>query len=76
MNIQSNCCRILLTAFLGLAFAASEDAHSTTTTCISDGDIAGLQSALSAAAGNGDDDLIQLQIGHYSMPSSFGWPCQ
>jgi hypothetical protein len=57
--------------FLGLASVAYRDARAMTTTCISDGDIAGLQSALGAAASNGDDDLIQLQIGMYSMPSGF-----
>jgi hypothetical protein len=71
MNVQPSYCRLLLGLSLGLSFAACERARATTTTCIPDGDIAGLQAALSAAASNGDDDLIQLQIGHYSMPSAF-----
>jgi hypothetical protein len=77
VNLQSNCfnhpkCRryALFAVFAGLSLGAY-DARATTTTCISEGDIVGLQSALSAAASNGDDDLIQLQAGHYSMPSGF-----
>lgn len=68
MTIQPHCCTALLA---GLSLAACGYVHATTTTCISEGDIAGLQSALNAAATNGDDDLIQLEAGNYSMPSGF-----
>lgn len=71
MNIQYHCYCALLIALVGLSLSASNTARATTTTCISAGDIASLQSALSAAASNGDDDLIQLQSGDYAMPSGF-----
>jgi hypothetical protein len=63
--------RTIVAAFVCLSVGTCEHALALTTTCISEEDIVGLQAALSAAAGNGDDDLIQLQIGHYSMPSGF-----
>ena len=78
MNLQLACRNsfprpraISFIALAGLLFGACDCAFAATSTCISDGDIAGLQAALSTAASNGDDDVIQLQIGHYSMPSGF-----
>jgi hypothetical protein len=39
--------------------------------CVQAGDTAGLQTALATAAGNGEDDLIELQAGQYAMGTSF-----
>lgn len=38
--------------------------------CITAGDVAGLQAALQTTETNGEDDVIQLQIGDYSLTSS------
>jgi hypothetical protein len=53
-----------------LAFAACHAARAATF-CITDGDIASLQSALATAASNGEDDLLELQIGDYPMGANF-----
>src|ERR1700754_4123298 len=53
-----------------LAFAALPQARAATF-CITAGDIAGLQSTLATASSNGEDDVIELQAGQYSMPSNF-----
>lgn len=51
----------------GLTCASTQAA----TICVEADDIFGLHDALIAAATNGEDDLVELQSGHYSMPSNF-----
>jgi hypothetical protein len=49
-------------------------AHSTTRAadfCVLSGDASGFQAALATAASNGEDDLVMLQAGAYSLPSNF-----
>jgi hypothetical protein len=45
--------------------------HAETVTCVIAGDTVGLQTALAAAESNGDDDIIELQAGDYTMPTNF-----
>lgn len=59
-----------LAVLLFLSLTAIGSAHAATF-CVTAGDIAGLQSALATADSNGDDDVIELQAGVYSMPSNF-----
>lgn len=58
-------CAVLLLTLAGSRWSSAA------TICVTAGDIVGLQSALATAAGNGEDDLIELQSGQYSMPASF-----
>jgi hypothetical protein len=53
-----------------LAFVALPDARAATF-CVTAGDTVGLQSALTLASNNNEDDLIELQAGQYSMGSNF-----
>jgi hypothetical protein len=62
--------RICVCAALLLAAAGSRWSFAATF-CVTAGDMSGLQSALATAAGNGEDDLIELQGGQYPMPASF-----
>jgi hypothetical protein len=57
-------------AFLSLASLGGVDLHAATM-CIQAGDVVGLQSALATAAADGDDDIIKLQAGQYSMGLGF-----
>jgi hypothetical protein len=41
------------------------------TVCVNAGDIVGLQTALANAANNSEDDVIELEVGEYSMQSNF-----
>ncbi|HEX5123888.1 MAG TPA: choice-of-anchor Q domain-containing protein [Rhodanobacteraceae bacterium] len=41
------------------------------TVCVNAGDIVGLQTALANAANNSEDDVIELEVGEYSMPGNF-----
>jgi hypothetical protein len=60
------CLSILL-----LLLASAGPIRAATITCITAGDTAGLQTALSAAESNNDDDVIELQAGEYTMPVNF-----
>ena len=57
----------LLLSLLSLASPGARAA----TVCIGAGDYVGLQTALANAANNSEDDLIELEVGEYSMPINF-----
>ncbi|MET0232137.1 MAG: hypothetical protein ABW186_14480 [Rhodanobacteraceae bacterium] len=71
LSARSFCALHASRVALAVLVCAGWNAAGAATLCVTNGDVAGLQSALATAAGNGEDDLIELQQGQYPMPSNF-----